>query len=470
MALADCGCSLERYYVVFANTDSIKTEQVIKTHLKRKDTCKSVMAFLPTLEEFPSDFITTHGIAGCNLLDYSDRIHQRGLIEMAHEYLCVCGNGSVYWPDWASHPDSLQYPQDSDEIYYNIIWFFARQNKNRIGERIRSKRPQHQHQPQSTVPNIEGPTPSLDGPLAPLYVSPTDEGGGSLPSSQSILATQNTLPDAPRNEGQRIHYGQRFSPDELAQDHYSQPDAQQQHLSQVQNEPGSHNRMDLDRQPSPLPIHFAPAINRPVTTASAGTQTFDQDEQRPAREQNAPPPSSMNTNSASQESNRAHNNRINRAHPPSSNREIARSYSPPLARPPRNAHPVAECTIDFVVSYDFMPGFNVLMALDGDIFSYSLKRLFDEANWQTNFEWLLIFLQAPSTSLGVSNLCFMECVLKNNERKFQTVLRRFKQQAEYLKSCYTQLNRDAVIEVCFEPLVNGHTHSALLDAWFHHTN
>jgi hypothetical protein len=227
--------------------------------------------------------------------------------------------------------------------------------------------------------------------------------------------------------------------------------------------------MDLDRQPSPLPIHSAPAIIPPVTTASAGTQTFDQDE-RPEREQNAPPPSSMNTNSASQESNLAHDNRYNRTHPPSSNRDIARSHSPPPARPPRNAHPVAECTIDFVVSYDFMPGFNVLVSPDGDIFSYSLKRLFDEANWQTNFEWLLIFLQAPSTFPGVSNPCFMECVLINDERKFQTVLRRFKQQTENLKSCYTQLNRDAVIEVCFEPWVNGHTHSVYFDAWFHHMN
>jgi hypothetical protein len=129
-----------------------------------------------------------------------------------------------------------------------------------------------------------------------------------------------------------------------------------------------------------------------------------------------------------------------------------------------------ECTIDFVVSYDSTPGFNVPMALDWDIFSYSLKQLFDEANWQTNFKWLLIFLQAPSTSLDVRNPCFMECVLINDESKFQTVLRRFKQHAENLKSCYTQLNQDAVIEVCFEPFLNGHTHSMYFDAWFHHMN
>jgi hypothetical protein len=255
----------------------------------------------------------------------------------------------------------------------------------------------------------------------------------------------------------------------MAKQHYSQPDAQREHLSQLQQEQDSLNRMALDRQPSPQPIHFAPAVIPPVTTVSTGTQTFDQDELRPAREQNAPPPSSINTNSASLESNQAHNNRDNRTHPPSSIEEIERPHSPPLARP-CNARPVVGCTTELVVSYDFMPGWNIELPQAGNIFSYSLKQLFDETKWQTNFRWLFILLQAPSTSLGVRNLCFMERVLINDERKFQTVLRRFKLQAESLKSCYTQLNKNAVIEICFEPLVNGHTHSVHFDAWCRHMN
>jgi hypothetical protein len=115
MALANCGCSLERYYSVFANTESIKRVEAIENDLKRKNKCKSVMAFLPTLKTFPPNFVTTHGMAGLDLLDYKDRLHQRGLIEMAHEYLCIRGNGSVYWPAWASRPNSLQYPRDSYE-------------------------------------------------------------------------------------------------------------------------------------------------------------------------------------------------------------------------------------------------------------------------------------------------------------------------------------------------------------------
>lgn len=116
MAVANCGCSLERYYrFSFANTDSIKTEEVIKTHLKRKDTPNSVTAFLSTLETFPSDFITSSGITGYNLIDYKNRFHQRGLVEMAHEYLCIRRNGSFYWPPRASHPNSLEYPRDNKE-------------------------------------------------------------------------------------------------------------------------------------------------------------------------------------------------------------------------------------------------------------------------------------------------------------------------------------------------------------------
>ncbi|KAF5663646.1 hypothetical protein FHETE_7351 [Fusarium heterosporum] len=458
MARADCGCSLEQYFSVFTKTDSIKTIKVLQDLLKPKDKRGGAIRFLKTLEAFPPGFRTRRGIPGNRLLDYNDVLQQEGFIEMAHEYICVRGKGLVHWPTrpWENHDKSLQYPRDSYE-----------KNTLAIKKRIRSKR--GPAKPQQSIPDSESPASiPPDDLLSSDGSSTTDESVSPSLSSQSTVADQDIVRDAPRDEARPIRFRQECSPDELAEDHYPQPpipfNVQQQHDEQ------DNVGVILGRRPSLAPNNPVPPVLPIVSTASTGTQTFDQDGQRPPRDHHAPPPSSMNTNGCSQESgNSAGASQGNRTHPPSSIERVERPQSPPLAHP-SNANGERECTIELVVSYDSLPGVNILLEPERDIFSYSLNQLFEGTYWQANFNWLIVFLQAPSTAPGIPLLTYVEYVPTNDEKKFQVVLRRFKQHVESLRFCYNQLNRDAVIEICFEPLVHGHTHGVQFDAWTSYIN
>jgi len=123
---------------------------------------------------------------------------------------------------------------------------------------------------------------------------------------------------------------------------------------------------------------------------------------------------------------------------------------------PFNPFPAAK-KIDLIFSYDVFPGFNVPFHPAGDIFTYSLHRFLHEVNWQAP-EVLLICLEAPGRT-------HMDLVFKNDEDHFELVMRRFKQIALRLKADYKRLKMDAVIEIALEPVVKGHTHSMLVDAW-----
>ncbi|KAF5000431.1 hypothetical protein FGRMN_1762 [Fusarium graminum] len=469
MARADCGCSLEQYFSVFTNTDSIKTIKVLQDLLKRKDKRGGAMGFLKPFERFPPSFRTRRGIPGNRLLDYNDVAQQEGFIEMAHEFICVRGKGPANWPTQSgeNRDDLLQYPRDSYKIYENIIWLFAKKNTLAVGKRIRSKR--GPAKPQQSSPDSESPASiPPDDLLSPDDSSATDESVSPFLSSQSTIADQNIVQHAPQDEARPIRFRQACSPDELAEDHYLQPpipsNVQQQHDEQDNIE------VSLGRRPSIIPDDPVPPVLPIVSTATIGTQTFDQDEHRPPRDQCAPPPSSMNTNGCSQESGQsAGDSQGRRTHPPSSNEQVERPQSPHMAHP-RNARSAGECTIDLVVSYDSLPGVNVLLKPERDIFSYSLNQLFEGTHWQANFSWLIVFLQAPSRAPGLPVLTYVEYVPTNDEKKFQVVLQRFKQHVESLRFCYNQLNRDALIEICFEPLVNGHTHGVQFEAWTSYIN
>jgi hypothetical protein len=118
MAPGDCGCSLERHYAIFTNTNSIRTLKETREKLKRKNGRKRVNGhngvneFLSTLEPFPKSYRTNDGIAGDKLLQLDNRSHQEGLVKMAHDYLCVSRHGSLHW---SGNGSGLEYPRDQDE-------------------------------------------------------------------------------------------------------------------------------------------------------------------------------------------------------------------------------------------------------------------------------------------------------------------------------------------------------------------
>ena len=189
-------------------------------------------------------------------------------------------------------------------------------------------------------------------------------------------------------------------------------------------------------------------MNLHARTISIGTQTGDEERQR--RDANAPPPSSYNSSQQSRHSLQDnHDNRASGtedAPTPSSVQEIPRPFNPPQAT-----------KINLVVSYDVFPGFNVRFQPAGDIFTYSLHRFLHEVNWQAP-DVLLICLEAPGRT-------HMDLVFKNDEDHFGLVMRRFKQIALRLMADYKRLEMNAVVDISLEPVVKGHSHSMLFDAW-----
>ncbi|KAM0406556.1 hypothetical protein ACHAPZ_003322 [Fusarium culmorum] len=159
--------------------------------------------------------------------------------------------------------------------------------------------------------------------------------------------------------------------------------------------------------------------------------------------------------------------KANEAEEPSSQssiEDIPRAFGTLLVHP-RTAVPEPEVKIDLVVSYDVIPGINLLLQYKDDIFEYSLRGFLDQVNWQNEPEVLLICLQAPGTSPATPVRTWMEWVFKHDEDKFQLVLRRFKQIYLDLQYQFARVKMDAVIEIAFENMVEGHTHSHLVDAW-----
>ncbi|KAJ4123224.1 hypothetical protein NW768_009754 [Fusarium equiseti] len=225
---------------------------------------------------------------------------------------------------------------------------------------------------------------------------------------------------------------------------------QQRQLNRMQDEGGNLRRISFSQPPSP-------PRNLHTRTVSIGTQTVDEERQR--RDANAPPPSSINSSQQTyRPSQDNHENRANGAEDaptPASVEEILRPLDIPLLHPPAEK-------IDLFVSYDVFPGRNAPFHPVGgisNIFTYSLDRFLQQANWQSAPEVLLVCLEAPGRT-------HMDLVFKNDEDRFGLVMRRFKQVALRLKADYRRLKMDAVIEIVLEPVVKGHSHSLLVDAWW----
>ncbi|RGP69990.1 hypothetical protein FSPOR_4280 [Fusarium sporotrichioides] len=451
-----------------------------RSQLKRQNRRKGANEFRSTLESFPKRFETRDGTVGTQLLQLDNEDHQKGLVRMAHAYLCISGHGRAHWPE-GSNDNTLEYPRDENKIYYYVLCHFIRKNITDSGSKLRSKRPRDEERAfmprpprrrRRLISVIESPIPS---PTPPLTRSPmpliydSDESEAPHPSSQDSLSTGISGQEEPRQEAYQIVPRADESPDELAQDHdEEQPmvqlNLQQRHVNRIGDEHGNLSRISLGQQPTPR----GPRTNLHERNISTGTQTtFGADQQRRQRDADAPPPSSLDTNNSSQQTHIPIIDKENEAEEPASQssvEDIPRPFATPLAHP-RMAIPEPEFKIDLVVSYDVIPGLNRPFEPRGDIFTYSLKGLLDQFNWQSEPEVLFICLQAPGTSPATPVRTWMDGVFKNNEDKFQLVLRRFKQIFLGLQYEFTRVKMDAVIEIAFENMVEGHTHSPLVDAW-----
>ncbi|KAF5563668.1 hypothetical protein FPHYL_5066 [Fusarium phyllophilum] len=468
----DCGCSLGQYLAIFATSGSISDLADIRRNLRQKSRQKGATAYQAGLEQFRSQFMTRLRTSGKDLIDRNDIVHQKGLIEMAHEYLCFCENGPLYWPS-TSDDGSLRYPRDQYEIYTNIVWFFLRRNLKDSGRRLRSTRPRtttaanNGRRPRnpSNVLGSESPTPSPPQHESPYNAeAAANEDGDSSSSSESPQPSQTPRQDEIMNNRRAVPYGRTCSPDELAgygidESGHLIPDAQPRRVSQMQDLQDNLRHMGPNPRPNMGVGHGALGSNPSAHTTSTGTQTGLETDEYRDRDPNAPPPSSMNSNNASQQSQLANHNenqhRLSRVR--DSIESEQRSPSPP-SEVPRSPSPEPKPNIDLIFSYDVLPGFNLRLAHGEEIFLLPREHIFRLLNWQHDFDWLFISLEAPG-------VLFQERVPRNDNQEFRKVMARFEQIACAMKRDYAEIGRSAVIEVAFVPECKGHSRTVLLDAW-----
>ncbi|KAF4343651.1 hypothetical protein FBEOM_2391 [Fusarium beomiforme] len=239
-----------------------------------------------------------------------------------------------------------------------------------------------------------------------LYgISISDEGVDPLTSSQSSQSSQNSIPEAAQNNTRPIPYGDIHSQDELAD--------------------------------------------------NTGFETDEYRERNP----DAPPPSSMNTNNASQQFEQDNQNRHqSRPRQARDSIEYGQRSPSPVFQPPRSASPRPKPNIYLTFSYDALPGLNIRLTYGEELFSFPREQVFRELGWQHDFEWLLITLEAPG-------VLFPERVPKADSTGFRMVMARFEQIVDAMKRDYAELERDVVIEIAFVPECKGHSRTVLVDAW-----
>jgi hypothetical protein len=72
------------------------------------------IALWNAVRSYGSHFTSKSGIPGHDLLKWKDRLHQNGLLQMAHSFLEEDGKGSYFWPDDPTdqHYRKLQYSKE----------------------------------------------------------------------------------------------------------------------------------------------------------------------------------------------------------------------------------------------------------------------------------------------------------------------------------------------------------------------
>ncbi|KAF5645927.1 uncharacterized protein FTJAE_2357 [Fusarium tjaetaba] len=282
------------------------------------------------------------------------------------------------------------------------------------------------------------------------------------PPSQTSESSQGSAPEPAQNNTLPISYSRTYSPDELAEEAVDDllrhgPIAQPRRVSRMHDARGDIGHTRLYRQ-SNIGIDQTERGDIPsVPLVSTGTQTGLETDEYRERDANAPPPSSMNTNNASQQSQQSANKEYEPMHARESLEYREKSPSP-TCQIPRSASPDPQPNINVTFSYDALPGLNFTLPYSEEIFSFSRERLFQELCWQHEFEWLLICLQAPG-------VLYPEYIPKADGRGFRKVMARFEQIVDAMKRDYAEVQRDAVIEIAFVPVCKGHSKTVMMEAW-----
>ncbi|EWG52325.1 hypothetical protein FVEG_11100 [Fusarium verticillioides 7600] len=318
----------------------------------------------------------------------------------------------------------------------------------------------------SNVLGSESPTPSPPDHEGPYNaVAAANEDGDSSSSSESPQSSQTSRQDKIMHNRRAAPYRINYSPDELAgygidESGHLIPDAQPRRVSQMQDLQDNLRHTGPNPRPNMGVDHGERGSNPSAAhTTSTGTQTGLETNECRDRDPNAPPPSSLNSNNSTQQSQQA--NRNDNQSRPMGVRESIESEQMPSSPPseiPRSLSPEPKPSVDLIFSYDILPGLNFRLAHGEEIFLFPRELVFRLLNWRHDFDWLLISLEAPG-------VLFQERIPRNDNQEFRKVMARFEQIACAMKRDYAEMGRSAVIEVAFVPQCKGHSRTVLLDAW-----
>ncbi|KAI8715939.1 hypothetical protein NCS52_01102900 [Fusarium sp. LHS14.1] len=411
--------------------------------------------FAEIVKAYPSRFTSSAGISGYQLLNWSNRFHRQGLVEMTHEFLCTSGNGPLFWPgeNENEYQDSLRYPEHKNEIFEEMVRLFFKINDNQRAKRKRLSRLRRASQDHGQILNagsVDGRPPIRDvlaeGPMSRPTKSPDDL---NVDSPSQRRPTNNPRRRVKRRRDHRgswlfdaysdrghdrtsagpSHRREQAPTDELAERPRDAENATMTDLltqSDIEMENTTHNRAG-DGPPQPMNIGRASEgqagaehDNRALWPSSGQSREVPQSRQGLMRGPSEPPAQAV-TEQAS---------------------PTPEPKTSPILAP---ATPAVIHGVHIIISVQTFPWLNQTWYPRRDFFQYTLKTLFEDLPWQEPFYKVIMLLEFPG---GV----IIEDVQRDDEMGFRIVLARFEQKIETLRMCYAAPDKDIVLEVSLEPV------------------
>ncbi|KAI8662010.1 hypothetical protein NCS55_01073200 [Fusarium keratoplasticum] len=460
MTSDNCTCPLADYQIMVADngkpTDTMTNiAKALGYSIRGR---KNEPELAKIVRAYPSRFTSRAGISGHQLLKWSSNLHQQGLAEMTHKFLCTDGNGPRFWPD-GHGDDRLRYSEHRDEIFEEMFRLFFTINQYQKPKKTRLKRSRRDledHEPLLNPDSVLGRPPIRQVPIrGEMPQRPTK----SPDHFDEIFRDQSRPPNNPRR---RVN-PQRAPHSNVVFNAFPAGGQSRASAGPSRREQGTtHERAERPRDPEN------------ATMADAPTQSNVEMDNTTHNGAGNGPPQPVNIEKTSEVPREPEDQEgagyDNRAFWPSSgqSREVPQSRqglmrgspepdaqpveepAPPRPEPKTNplqapATPAVIHGVHLIISVQTFPWLNEIWHPDRYFFRYTLKTLIEELPWQGEFYRVIMLLEFPD---GV----IIEDVQRDDEMAFRILLARFEQKIETLRMCYAALDRDVVLEVCLEPM------------------
>ncbi|RSL46221.1 hypothetical protein CEP54_013957 [Fusarium duplospermum] len=405
---------------------------------------------------YPSRFTSSAGYSGHQLVKWSNYLHQQGLVEMTHQFLCTDGNGPRFWPD-GYDDDRLRYSEDRDEIFeamFRLFFTINQYQKLKKPHLKRSRRDLEDHEQLLNAGSIGGQPPAREVPIrGEMPQRPTKSPDALNENSQDQDRPLNNPRRrvsqrrdhrgnpifnvySPSGQGRASAWSSRRREDDTTHALAERPrDPENATMADAPTQPNvemdntAHNGVE-NRHPQPVNMDRAPdAPREPEDQGGAG---YDNRAFWPSSGQSREVPQSRQGLTWRS---------------PEPDAQPAEELAPPRPEPKTNPTPAPAVIhgVHLIISVQTFPWLNEIWHPDRYFFRYTLKALFEELPWQGEFYTVIMLLEFPGSVV-------IEEVQRDDEMSFRVVLARFEQKIETLRMCYDAPDRDVVLEVSLEPM------------------